>query len=74
MLNWLLSLFQPSVDSILIDFNRTINKLDKAMEFHISSAANSQDVIDAATEDREFSLKEAERARSIAAKLEDLLK
>lgn len=74
MLNWLMSLFQPSVDVILDDFNKVINRLDKAMEFHISKAAFHQDIIDAKTIAREFALREAERARSVAQKLEDLLK
>lgn len=74
MFSFLRSLYQPTVDAILADFSRLITKLDAAVDFHNREATLQQSIIDDAIDLKAFDVKEADRARNVARKLEELLR
>lgn len=67
-------LFTPSVDKVLAVFNKALTALAKVEQYHADQAAvHAQVAVDAAAHRAKHEI-ELSRARSVARKLEDLLR
>ncbi len=66
------SFFNPSVDSVLSSFTKTVSRLEKVAARASTRAAAAQDEIDRALAARRAAYLEQDRATAVAAKLNDL--
>ncbi len=73
MLKWLKSLFIPTVDGVLKDFNSVVAKLDKTFDVHTRLSEYHTKVKEEAEAAQYAANREADKARAIAAKIKALL-
>lgn len=66
-------MFKTTVDSILADFNKTIGKLDSLARNNIDAALTKKEKAGALVHEALVLDEEADRARKISAKLNDLI-
>lgn len=62
-----------TLDNILSDFSKTINKLDDLISKNTSKASSNEGVIDNLKHENEGLLSEADKAASVKQKLQDLI-